>query len=404
MSEQSGADLSKLRINREETPKTGGGGGGRGIGKAILLYAIGAIVVGLGIFFLIRTLMEEPEIVEVAVAGYISPSMDRTVLTASGYVVAQRKAAVASKATGRIIALYYREGDRVKRGDIIAKIESEDVVAALDQARADLAVTSASLFDAKRNFERADTLLRRNLISRSEYDAAQSKFQATEAGIRSREAAVRGAEVALENTNIRAPFDGTVLTKNADVGEVVAPFAAGASSRVAVVTIADMGSLQVEADVSESNITNVSVGQQVEVTLDAYPERRYPGKVDKIVPTADRAKATVMTKIRFLEKDERVLPEMGAKAHFLRSNTGDGAGDAASGESILAVDGRAIVRNSGGASVFVVEGTAARLVAVRTGRTIGGMMEILEGVTAGTKIIVNPPVKLSTGSQVRIKE
>jgi RND family efflux transporter MFP subunit len=401
MSDQSGADLSRLRITREEAPRGGGLPPGRGTGKAILLYSIGGILIALAVLFLVRTITEEPEIVEVAVAGYVSPSMDRTVLTASGYVVAQRKAAIASKATGRIMALYFREGDRVRKGDVIAKIESEDVEASLEQARADLAVANASLFDVKRSFERADTLLGRGLISRAEYDAARSKYDATEAAIRSKEAAVRGAEVALENTNIRAPFDGTVLTKNADVGEVVAPFAAGASSRVAVVTIADMGSLQVEADVSESNIPNVTVGQEVEVTLDAYPERRYRAVVDKIVPTADRAKATVLTKVRFLEKDERVLPEMGAKAHFLN---GSGGGGATSGQSILAVDTRAIVRNSGGVSVFVIEGTAAKLVGVTTGRTVGTMTEILSGVAQGTKVIVNPPGKLSTGSQVKIKE
>jgi RND family efflux transporter MFP subunit len=401
MSDQSGADLSRLRITREEAPPGGGLPSHRGPGKAIFLYSIGALIIVLGVLFLIRSFTEEPEPVEAAVVGYVSPSMDRTVLTASGYVVAQRKAAIASKATGRILALYFKEGDRVRKGEVIAKIESEDVQAALEQARADLALANASLFDAKRSFERADTLLTRGLISQAEYDGTRSKFEATKAGIRSKEASVRGAEVALENTNIRAPFDGTVLSKNADVGEVVAPFAAGASSRVAVVTIADMGSLQVEADVSESNITNVTVGQEVEVTLDAYPERRYRARVDKIVPTADRAKATVLTKVRFLEKDERVLPEMGAKAHFLKA--GSGGGDS-SGRSILAVDGRAIVRNSGGASVFVIEGTTAKLVGVTTGRSIGSMTEILGGVPPGTKVVVNPAVNLSTGSQIRIKE
>ncbi len=398
VSDQRGTDLSKLRIDREETMTKSTG---PGIRMAVVLYSIGAIVVILGILFLIRTLTEEPETVEIAIASYISPSMNRTVLTASGYVVAQRKASIASKATGRIVALYYSEGDKVRHGDIIAKIESADVEAALEQARAELGVVRASIFDAKRTFERSDTLLGRNLISQAEFDAAQSRFEVAEASVRSREAAVKAAEVALENTNIRAPFDGTILTKNADIGEVVAPFAAGASSRVAVVTIADMASLQVEADVSESNIMNVSISQPVEVTLDAYPERRYRAMVDKIVPTADRAKATVMTKIRFLEKDDRVLPEMGAKAHFLREAPED---TAASALSMLAVDARAVIRTSSGSAVFVLDGTTAKLTPVRTGTKIGAMIEITEGITQGTKVIVNPPEKLSTGSQVRLKE
>ena len=398
MPDQRDADLSKLRINREETMSKSTG---PGIRMAIVLYSIGAIMVVLAVLFLVRSLTGEPETVETSTASYVSPSMNRTVLTASGYVVAQRKAAIASKATGRIVALYYREGDKVMRGDIIAKIESADVEAALEQARAELAVAAASLFDAKRIFERSDTLLFRSLISQAEFDAARSHFDGVQATVRSREAAVKAAGVALENTIIRAPFDGTILSKNADVGEVVAPFAAGASSRVAVVTIADMASLQVEADVNESNITNVSIRQPVEVTLDAYPERRYRAIVDKIVPTADRAKATVMTKIRFLERDDRVLPEMGAKAHFLREAPGD---TSASTASLLVVDARAVVRTSSGSAVFVLEGTTAKLTSVRTGAKIGAMIEIVEGIAQGTKVIVNPPEKLSTGSQVQVQK
>ncbi|HLF13607.1 MAG TPA: efflux RND transporter periplasmic adaptor subunit [Bacteroidota bacterium] len=398
MPDQRDADLSKLRINREETMSKSTG---PGIRMAIVLYSIGAIMVVLAVLFLVRSLTGEPETVETSTASYVSPSMNRTVLTASGYVVAQRKAAIASKATGRIVALYYREGDKVRRGDIIAKIESADVEAALEQARAELAVAAASLFDAKRIFERSDTLLFRSLISQAEFDAARSHFDGVQATVRSREAAVKAAGVALENTIIRAPFDGTILSKNADVGEVVAPFAAGASSRVAVVTIADMASLQVEADVNESNITNVSIRQPVEVTLDAYPERRYRAIVDKIVPTADRAKATVMTKIRFLERDDRVLPEMGAKAHFLREAPGD---TSASTASLLVVDARAVVRTSSGSAVFVLEGTTAKLTSVRTGAKIGAMIEIVEGIAQGTKVIVNPPEKLSTGSQVQVQK
>jgi len=398
MSDQREADLSRLSIKREEPA---GGAPKPGIRTAILLYSVGAVVIILAVLFLVRTFTEEAELVEIGTASYISPSLNRTVLTASGYVVAQRKAAVASKATGRIVALYFREGDKVRRGDIIAKIESADVEASLEQARAELAVATASLFDARRIYERSDTLIKRGLISQAEFDAAESRYQGVQASVRSREASVTSAEVALENTNIRAPFDGTVLTKNADIGEVVAPFAAGASSRVAVVTIADMASLQVEADVSESNITNVSIRQPVEVTLDAYPERRYRGVVDKIVPTADRAKATVMTKIRFLEKDERVLPEMGAKAHFLSEASDD---TAASTASLLAVDARAVVKTPDGPAVFVVEGTTATLTAVRTGGTLGTMIEITGGLTQGTKVVVNPPEKLSTGSQVRPRE
>ena len=179
---------------------------------------------------------------------------------------------------------------------------------------------------------------------------------------------------------------------------MVAPFAAGASSRVAVVTLADMGSLQVEADVSESNIVGVTIRQPVEITLDAYPERRYRGLVDKIVPTADRAKATVMTKIQFLEIDSRVLPEMGAKVHFLSENAGD---TSAASETILAVDSRAVARTADGPVLYLLEGTKATRKAVRTGRTVGTMIEILEGPGAGARVILDPSPTLTDGAEVR---
>ncbi len=214
------------------------------------------------------------------------------VLTASGYVVAQRKAAIASKATGRIVYLGVVEGDRVTKNEIIARLEDADMRAAVEQARATLRVNQADLNDAQRSYDRQKTLLAKNLSTQAEFDAAEAQLQRVAANIEVAKAGVAAAEVALENTLIRAPFDGTVLTKDADLGEMVVPMAASAGSKSAVVTIADMTSLQVEADVSESNIEHVTNHQPCEITLDAYPGARYEGYVDKIVPTADRSKAT----------------------------------------------------------------------------------------------------------------
>ena len=210
------------------------------------------------------------------------------------------------------------EGDKVKKGTIIARLEDQDMLAALQSGTGESwrgrgrprgRPADPGTGEAAAQFG--------NLASQAELDAASARFARVEATINTARAAVNAAEVALENTRIRAPFDGTVLTKNADVGEVVAPFASSASSRGAVVTMADMSSLQVEADVSESNIIRVHPGQPCEIVLDAYPDQRYPGVVHKIVPTADRAKATVLTKIAFRSRDERVLPEMSAKVLFL---------------------------------------------------------------------------------------
>jgi len=187
----------------------------------------------------------------------------------------------------------------------------------LQRARENLRVVESELNDANQSLERQRVLLQKEMVARADYDVAEARYKRVIASIDAAKFGVREAEVAVENTRIVAPFDGTVLKKNADVGEIVAPLAGAASSKAAVVTIADMSSLEVEADVSEANITRVSSDQSCEITLDAYPQQRYPGFVTKIVPTADRAKATVMVKIKFKKYDQRVLPDMGAKITFL---------------------------------------------------------------------------------------
>lgn len=246
-----------------------------------------------------------------------SPSQADVILTASGYVVAQRKAAVASKGTGRLAYLGVVEGDKVKKNQIIARLEDNDIRAQLDEAKANLKLQEAERNVAEKNYERQKAMLAAGANPQSDFDAAEANYNRVLASIELAKAQVEAAEVALENMLIRAPFDGTVLTKNADVGEIVAPLAAGANSRAAVVTLADMSSLQVEADVSESNIEKIRVDMDCEITLDAYPDNRYAGYVAKIVPTADRSKATVMVKVGFRNYDERVLPEMSAKVSFL---------------------------------------------------------------------------------------
>jgi RND family efflux transporter MFP subunit len=218
--------------------------------------------------------------------------------------------------------------------------------------------------------------------------------------IRSAQAAVRGAQVALENTRIRAPFDGTVLTKNADVGEVVAPLAATANARAAVVTMADMSSLQVEADVSESNIIRVTIGQLCEIVLDAYPEKRYPGAVHKIVPTADRAKATVLTKVAFRERDERVLPEMSAKVTFLSK---DAARDIAGAAPKLTVPASAVMARDGSWLVLRVRDGLLEHAAVTIGERMAGRVEIVSGLSPGDMVLKNPAESLRPGMSVKIK-
>src|SRR5438445_327341 len=289
--------------------------------------------------------------VRLTAATLVSPMRSGAVLVASGYVVAQRKAAVASKGTGRLVYLGVVEGDRVRAGQVIARVEDADVRAQLAEAQANLDLSRADLRDAERALAREHMLMDSNSTSQASYDAAEARYQRVKANIAVAQAALQSAQVALENTVIRAPFDGTVLTKNADVGEVVAPLAASAFSKSAVVTVADLRSLQVEADVAESNLEAVSPGQPCEIVLDAYPDARYPGSVAMIVPTADRAKATVQVKVAFRSYDARVLPEMSAKVHFLPRPSRV----AVDTQPVLVVPGTAVVERNGRSVVLVVE-------------------------------------------------
>jgi RND family efflux transporter MFP subunit len=316
---------------------------------------------------------------------------------ANGYVVAQVKAAVASKGTGRLEYLGVEEGDKVKENQIIARIEDDDIRASLARAKADLEVARADFADATRTLDRQKRLFESNLISEADLDGALARYERVRALIASAEASVLEASVALENTRIRAPFDGTVLTKHADIGEIVAPFAASASSRGSVVTIADMTSLQVEADVSESNIMRVSLNQSCEIILDAYPETRYKGRVHKIVPTADRAKATVMTKVKFLKIDERVLPEMSAKVTFL---SGEGDDDLAGAPPVLTIPASAVLSRNGEQIAFVVREGIVTATPVQTGNRLGDRITILEGLTEGDQVVARPDPTLETGSRI----
>jgi RND family efflux transporter MFP subunit len=389
-------DLAALRIDR--SAPGAGSGKARRLRKILIRLALLVIVAG-AIFFLKDFLTPGVE-VSLATATFISPAQAQSVLTASGYVVARRKAAVASKGTGRLVYLGVEEGDEVKKGQVIARLEDDDVMAALRRARADLAVAQAELKDARESLNRQKMLLAKNLVAQAEYDEAEARYKRVMASIDSARFAVREAEVAVEYTNIVAPFDGTVLRKNADVGEIMAPFAGAASSRAAVVTIADMSSLEVDADVAEANITRVKNGQPCEIRLDAYPDQAYQGEVSKIVPTADRAKATVMVKIRFESYDRRVLPEMSAKVTFLARELADERG---ANEPVLTVPSTAVATRNGRGVVYRVEEDHAVEVPVMTGRTMGTLTEITQGVKEGERIISKADDRIRDGEKVLVK-
>ncbi len=410
MADSQAADLSKLRIDRSRDSETSESSSGR---KYLLLFGGFAVAAVAAFFLFFRVSFVSGVEVQTFTVTAISPAQADAVLTASGYVVAQRQAAVASKGTGRLEYLGVEEGDQVKEGQIIARLEHSDISAALAQTRADLAAAKARLpqsqadwQEASIQFDRYKKLVAEQLVPRADYDAAEARYKRAaaavvgdSAAIRSSEAAVRAAEVALEYTNIRAPFDGTVLTKNADVGEIVAPFGSASTARAAVVSIADMSSLEVEADVSESNIQRIKSGQPCEIVLDAYQDTRYPGVVNKIVPTADRAKATVMTKIKFAQIDERVLPEMSAKVTFLSKASAENVMTSA---KKIAVSPAAIVIRGEQKIAFVVRDGSVTETPVEIAGTLGNLLEVRSGLAEGNQVVLNPPENLKTGTKVKL--
>ena len=396
--EAKNADLAALRINRSPEA-TEAGPAGRARRWLLIGLPTAAILVVGAVFVITGGALSAALPVRLTPATMVSPMRAGAVLVASGYVVAQRKAAVASKGTGRLVYLGVVEGDRVRAGQVIARIEDADVKAQLAQAQANLQVSRAELHDAQRSLARERLLADSGASSQASVDAAEARYERVKASIAAAEAAVLAAQVSLENTVIRAPIDGTVLTKNADVGEVVAPLAGSAFSKSAVVTIADLGSLQVEADVAESNLEAISGGQPGEIVLDAYPDERYPGVVAKIVPTADRAKATVQVKVAFRSYDARVLPEMSAKVHFLPRPSRV----AVDTQPVLVVPSTAVAERNGRSVVFVVERGRAVEVPVVVGRQVGTSVTVREGLRPGVQVVDSVGARLHGGAKVTVQ-
>jgi HlyD family secretion protein len=387
------SELAKLRIDRNSEAETK-----RSWTRYLWLLIFP--ILGVVAFYLYQGPLKPARAVKVTTVIASNPSSGNTVLNASGYVVAQRKAEVASKGTGKLEHLYVEEGTRVKAGQVIGRLESQDMDAALAQARADLQVEVASLEEAKSLYNRQKNLLEQKLVSANDYDQAQATYKRALANVESGKAKVRSAQVSVENTYIRAPFDGTVLTKNADVGEIVAPFGSAGNSKGSIVSMADMESLQVEADVSESNLERVKVGQPCEITLDAFPEKRYRGVVHMIVPTADRAKATVLTKVRFIDKDDQVLPEMSAKVAFLTEQMSEA--EVHEKPKIL-VDPAAIVDRGNSKVVFVVQGQQVVQKQVKTASMVGSSIEVTEGVSPGDQVVLSPAPDLQNGEKIKVQ-
>lgn len=387
------ADLSSLKIDRSTKSDKPSNKGKYIVTIIVALAIIAAIIILYPIVF--------SKTIEVKLTSVMLQSTAQTsaVLTASGYVVAQRQASVSSKGTGVMVYLGVVEGDKVKKGQIIARLDDRDIQAQLDEAKSGLQLYQAQLNEVQNSYNREKELFSRGLSSQQNLDQAETTYNMLLANIEIAKARIQEAEVSLENMIIRAPFDGTALTKNAEVGEIVAPFGASTTSRAAVVTIADMNSLMIEADVSESNIDRIKTYQDCEIVLDAYPQKSYPGYVFKIVPTADRSKATVMVKVGFKEYDSRVLPEMSAKVSFLSQPI-----DAKmlSEEKYLVVQTSAIRQENGSSVVYKVDNDTAVPVEIKTGRSIGNYTEVISGLEAGDSVIGKITDEIKAGTKVKI--
>ncbi len=401
----SAQDLSKLQIDRgakSPAPKRR---------PRWLKWAIGAVAVAAIIAFAAVRSATAPVTVDVATVTSAFPSQSFTVLNATARVVAWRKAAVSTKATGRLEWLGVQEGSRVKAGEVIARLESLDVVAARDSslaalnaAKANLEQGEAELRDAEVALKRSRELYEKKFVAESAVDTAKARYEKAVASISSlkasigvAEANVRSASVSVEQTLIRAPFDGIVLTKNANVGDIITPFSSAAGTTGAVVNMADMDTLEVEADVAESSIGRIRAAMPAEVQLDAYPEMRLLGEVSRIVPTVDRSKATLLVKVAFREKDPRVLPDMSAKVAFLERFPG-----ADERKAVTAVRPEAVAKRGDRSVLFVLDkDNRAKETPVTVSRKLCDLVEIA-GAKAGDRVALSPPEKLRDGATVAL--
>ena len=400
-------DLGSLRIDDGKRR-------GRKTGKVLGLFAaiLGLAVIVTGAVFAFRN---QTPVVEVATAQKAGAGRP-TLLNASGYVTPRRRATVAAKITGRVTGVFFDEGMHVPQGFVLARLDDSDVRRALDSAVADRNATEAQnadfqvqLKNAEIELHRAQELQAAGVQSqealdnaRTAADSLRAKIALTKQQVAASDARIQEAQQAVDNCVIRAPFDGIIVSKDAQVGEMVSPISAGGGfTRTGIATIVDMNSNEIEVDVNEAYIARVEPGQPVTAVLDAYPDWQIPSKVRTVIPTADRQKATVKVRISFLKLDPRILPDMGVKVTFLGEAPVEKKGEVAP-TALIPPDA---VRDDGGKKiVFIVKDGHLERRAVTTGGTRGTDLEILAGLNAGDSVVVKGPANLRDGQAVEIKK
>lgn len=361
---------------------------------------------------------ERPIEVEVASVTQRAAGTQASVLNASGYVTARRRATISSKVTGKLVEVNIEEGMAVREGQVLARLDDASPRAGLALAEAQLAAargavreTEVRRAEAQLTLERSTQLMADGIVTLAEVDRAKAEVDSLVARIASslEQVTVAEQQVAvqqtdLDNTIIRAPFSGVAISRDAQAGEMVSPVSAGGGfTRTGISTIVDMTSLEIEVDVNESYINRVKSAQDVTAVLDAYPDFQIPARVITTVPTADRQKATVLVRIGFLELDPRILPDMGVKVTFLR-NAADDNVDVPAAQPTSLVPRSAVKTEGADSHVFVVraDNTAERR-AVRLGGTDGDRLEIVAGLRPGERVVVAPPPALADGAKVVVK-
>ena len=420
-------ELASLRIDRTQrrtdprfegagsrkgqvgAPRTSSGGWGKGVAIAAVLLALG---VGGSLAFREGRSHVFAEEVELGAVTLISPQQSEVTLVSTGYVYARRRATIAPKVQGRLAKLYVDEGAIVKKDQLIGELESADAQAQVAQVRADIAAARARIERAAADKKDADVralreedLQKRGAGTQAAVDDAKNRVSATsaqesaaQAEARASEARSQAAQVAVENTKIRAPFDGTITRKLAEVGEVMSFSASGTPG---ILTIASLDDMEVQADVAETQFSKVKLGTPAEIILDAFPDRRFRGEVSEIRQTVDRSKASVTIKVKFLDPTAGVLPDMAAKVSFLSRKLDDK--DLAAKPKLVA-PADAVVERDGQKVVFVITDGKAQAIPVEPIGAIGELLELKSGPTTGTPVIRRPSTGLRAGMPAKEKK
>jgi RND family efflux transporter MFP subunit len=397
-------ELASLRIERDRPPRRWG----RTIGWLLLLTVIAAAA----IYFVRNPSMSplaalgavEVETTQASVQNTAGPSGGAPILTASGYLVARKQSVISSKIQGRLSELRVEEGSVVRGGEIIARLEDADYVAAIAKAQADIEYAKADLAEMQRQARLQRGLFNGKVVSQDAVDAADAKVRLAQATVDQDEANLKVQESLLEFTNIRAPFDGVVIKKMTEVGESVAPIPPGvnvSTSSGAIVAIADMNSLEAEVDVNEANVAQLSPNQPATISVQAIPNHPYDGRLRQIIPTADRTKATVTVKVSILDKDKYLKPEMSCNVTFLEPKKE--LQPNAPPQRIVTISKDAITIRDGKSVVFAIDDRKVHMISVTTGNDLNGQVIVRSGLAGSETLVNNPPQKLKDGDAVKVK-